>query len=247
MCRMILAVGEVQVYSILQDLMIMAKDQNKIHELNANLGRGSWKHTDGWGAAYLQQGQWVVIKSVKALCDNQDIEQFKSVKTSLALLHARKRIGSKTSLENTHPFIETDSKLGECVFCHNGFIQDKIEFNHQFKLKGNTDSEKLFYSILTDTANTEVALAVRQNFSRHPKVRGSNIILASKNYSYVGIGKNILPQYYGMVIGKSDRLLVISSEKLPSFSHLAWTELQQGDIVTVDNKTMEVKMEKEVF
>ena len=82
MCRMILAVGDVQVYSVLQDLMIMAKDQNSVHELNADLGKGSWTHGDGWGVAYLQQGQWVVIKSVNALFDDPDVERLKEVKTS---------------------------------------------------------------------------------------------------------------------------------------------------------------------
>ena len=57
------------------------------------------------------------------------IERLKSIKTSLAVLHARKWIGNETSFENTHPFIETSSMLGECVFCHNGFVQDEIFFD----------------------------------------------------------------------------------------------------------------------
>jgi len=242
---MILAVGDVPLYSVLHDLMILAKDQNKIHELNMDMGLGSWTHGDGWGVAYLQQGQWVVIKSINALFDDREVERLKSIKTSLAVLHARKRIGNETSFENTHPFIETSSMLGECVFCHNGFVQDEIFFDAKFKLKGSTDSEKLFYSILTDAAATEVSMAIRQNFQRYVKVRGTNIILASKDYSFVGIRENILPQYYSMALGKSEELLVISSEKLPSFAHLTWMELEQGDIVMVDNNTRDVKVEKE--
>lgn len=245
MCRMILAVGDVQLYSILRDLMVLAQDQTMLHELNEDLGLGSWTHGDGWGVAYLQQGQWVVIKSINQLFDDPDVERLKGVKTTLAVLHARKRIGNETSFENTSPFIENSSTLGECIFCHNGYVHDEIMFDKKFKLKGNTDSEKLFYSILTDAADLDISAAIRHNFQRYHRVRGTNIILASKENSYVGVNHNILPRYYQMVLGRSEKMLVISSEKLPSFSHLTWKDLEAGDIVTVDNKTLEVKVVKE--
>lgn len=266
MCRIIVASGNIDVPKILQSISLLAQDQNSQHEMNEKQGPGSLQHTDGWGMAYLDQnGKFVIKKSTKAIFEDPESKQIPHFKTNLLIVHVRKKSGSEISLKNTHPFRAKHSLLGECVFCHNGAIEDDIQFDLKYEPQGKTDSERLFYSILSDIKENKTenktedkkehkggegndhkfAAAIRNNLQKYTKTKGSNIVLATKNKTFVAMRKNELPRYYGMVWAKGNDFLLISSEKLKTFPDIYWKSILPGEVITIQNGTTTFSLSRE--
>lgn len=246
MCRMLLAVGKVPVNSLLDSAIAMAKDETVVHELNEEKGQGSWTHCDGWGIAYMNsKGKWIVEKSTEAIYLDPKVDLFRNVKTNLMIVHMRKKMGSEVAYNNTHPFKFEKGNPGSVLFCHNGFIDEEITHDKEFTVKGETDSEKLFYSILTDLKKNKLEKAIRRNFKRYKKITGTNIILSTKEKSVIAVKKNYFPKYYQMKMGWDDERLIISSEILPVFDGMTWQPLAQGDIISVNNDTRDVTISKQ--
>ena len=239
MCRMLIALGDIDPNTLLDNMILMAQDQTTHHELNQKKGLGSWKHSDGWGVAYLQKSSWKIVKSTKAIYQDKTIDSLRSVKSKAMLIHVRSMIGSDLSVHNTHPFQEE-----KFVFCHNGFIDEKISYDPRYKLKGKTDSEQLFYSILTNLNKKDLAASVRNTLLQYKKLTGTNIILASPQQTIVAVRENNYPTYYTMHIGKGRNALIISSEKIPSIKHMSWKLLSQGEVAVINNKERSVSIMK---
>ncbi|MEK6863393.1 MAG: class II glutamine amidotransferase [Nanoarchaeota archaeon] len=268
---MIVASGNVDVTKVIESAVLMAKDENSIHELNEKKGPGSCRHPDGWGAAYLNKaGEFVLQKSTQAIFEDSEVRKLSKlgkIKTSLFIIHVRKKAGSKVALENTHPFMTKHPQLGKYVFCHNGFIKGAITFDPEFKPKGETDSEKLFYSILSnikennetknkENKNKEKKAENNENTETGPgtvlrrtihkyNTEGTNVILATEERTYVAVRKHRRPKYYQMNIGQRKDLLIISSEKLKTFPDLFWKAAEQGDVITFDNGSEKYVLSKE--
>jgi len=58
---MLIAVGEVNLAQVIEDFKLMAADKNERHENNE---RVEFKHADGWGFVYSENGKLQVIKSM---------------------------------------------------------------------------------------------------------------------------------------------------------------------------------------
>lgn len=248
MCRILVASGNIDIQNMLESITVMAKDENSLHEMNEN-APGSWKHADGWGIAYLdQKGHFIIQKSPLVIFEDPKVQKLNKISTNILIAHARRKAGSETSLKNTHPFKAKHSVLGECIFCHNGVIEDDIQFDPKFKPQGKTDSERLFYSILSEiTENNDghIASAIRNNLQRYTKTRGSNIVLSTKEKTYVALRKNELPKYYGMMMGQGKDFVLISSEKLKTFPNISWIPLLPGEVVTILNGTARFSISRE--
>ena len=249
MCRILVASGNVNAAKVLESITTMAKDENSRHEMNQKRGPGSWKHTDGWGIAYrTSKSNFVIKKSAHAIFQDAKRKKLPKLKTNLLIAHVRKKAGSQVSIKNTHPFKAQHPLLGECVFCHNGVIRDQITFDQSYKTQGETDSERLFYSILSDiTENKEekIAAAIQKNLQKYHNTKGTNIVLSTKDKTYVAMRKNIMPKYYGLVLGKADGFMIISSEKLKTFPDIYWKSILPGEVVTVHNGTEQFSIYKE--
>lgn len=248
MCRIIVASGNFDVPKIVESITLMARDRNSLHELNKK-NQGRWQHADGWGVAYLdQQGKLIIKKSTKAIFDDPTVKKLYHLKTNLFIVHVRKKAGSEVSIKNTHPFKAKHALLGECVFCHNGVIKDEITFDPHYKIKGKTDSECLFYSILSDITENEeqkIAAAIRRNLQKYRQTKGTNVVLATKDKTHIAMRKNQLPNYYGMRLGQGKDFLLISSEKLKTFPDISWESILPGDVVTIKNGTTQFSLSKE--
>ena len=253
MCRMLIASGDFKIGPIIDGAIRMASDQNSVHELNEKNGPGSWIHEDGWGVAYLNnKNQWVIKKSIKPIFNDPSVKNLKKIKTKLLVLHMRKKAGSQISVENTHPFMRKLNRK-QFVFCHNGFIKEHIQYDHQqFETKGETDSERLFYSILTDfkkgkperkEKQERIEEAVRDNFQRYKKIAGTNIILTTKNKAVVALRRNRFPRYYQMHLGKSKDAVIISSEIL-DLRNFSWRPLEPGDILSLNHQNLKTRVSK---
>ncbi len=256
---MLIATGTIDMNLLVDGMIKMAQDQNTIHELNEEKGHGSWTHTDGWGIAYLDENDiWTVEKSTLPIAKDPLVDRFRSITPKAAILHVRKKMGSETAYHNTHPFQIERENPGSYVFCHNGYIEEEIFYDEKsFSLKGETDSEQLFYSILTDLDEGKYVKSIRKNFRRYRKLTGTNIILSSKNASVVAIRENHFPLYYQMQMGKKEGMLIISSERI-NIPEVKWEPLEQNDIVYINHvksssqihkytPSMLEKMRKKIF
>lgn len=112
-------------------------------------------HPDGWGVAYYISNAPHVVKSVQTAVDDQIFKRVSGVVTSQTVLaHLRKSTVGDHSILNTHPF-----QFGRWTFAHNGNLKNFDQIKNQLKAKidpdlkhfvlGDTDSELIFYLILT--------------------------------------------------------------------------------------------------
>lgn len=113
-------------------------------------------HTDGFGLAWLTN-KWKTYK--KPFVYNEDknlgkkISQIES-ESSIILGHVRHKTFGDKDVDNTHPFVYQDF-----IFLHNGSLKNfekhkktiisRIAPEYIKKIKGETDSEHLFYLLLT--------------------------------------------------------------------------------------------------
>ena len=125
---------------------------------NALLNQG-FKNPDGWGVAYYIYNTPHIIKSTQSAVDDSLFKKVSGIVSSQTVLaHLRKATQGSLSSLNTHPF-----QHGHWVFAHNGNIknfndiQDQIiSLTHKEFLKfklGDTDSESLFYYLLSQISN----------------------------------------------------------------------------------------------
>lgn len=241
MCRMIIALGKVKMNSLINGLALMAKDQNSVHELNQRLGKGSFTHGDGWGIAYLKDGKWIIKKSIKPIYQDPKINQLRKMKTNLAILHARQKSVGNKSIRNCHPFHFNDKNVGELVFCHNGWIRNKVRYSSSFKPQGETDSEKLLYSILSKIKKNGLVEATK-NSLQNCKCKGTNTIFADKEKSIIALRETILPKYFTMRMAKNKDSLIFSSEELSNLNKRRWQTMKQGKVYLVNNKTLNISI-----
>lgn len=242
---MLIAVGNIEMNKIIDGTIAMAKDQNQQHEFNHNK-QGSWTHADGWGIAYLKDNQWIINKSTKAIYEDESIKHFRNIKTNAVIMHVRKKSVGETKPENTHPFHENSINIGEFIFCHNGTINNNLNYSPEFSAKGQTDSEKLFYSILTNLKEKKMVDAVRNSLKKIDSISGTNLILANSESSLIAAKKSNHPKYFQMSLGKKEDCIIISSEVLPKIEQIQWHSIEEGSIITLNHKTLQFVVHKEI-
>lgn len=163
MCRLFLFTSRVSL-----------KVQRSLVKAENALQTQSREHPHGWGIAYYLTGQSEPhrIRSIESAHTDDRFERVSEFLTSNAVVaHVRKATVGPLSLENTHPF-----KYGGWIFCHNGTlfgfdaVKDVIHqrVNPRFLplLEGSTDSETLFYLVLTMLEDLGVDLASPPSASR---------------------------------------------------------------------------------
>ena len=239
MCRMLIATGNIDMNLIVDSIIPMIKDETKDHEFHLKVEKGNFTHFDGWGIAYRQNGNWVVHKSIKPFHDDPELQNIRSIKTDMVIIHIRRATKGKVVIENTHPFVTTHNNQ-QFLFSHNGTVHSNIEFDKKFDIKGNTDSEQLFYSILTDLKLKEAHIAVQENLAKYTKSNGSNIFLSNNNTTVIGVKKSSMPQYYHMYLGEGNGTRIICSERLTKLPGIVWRELEGGSVATLDHETREI-------
>jgi glutamine amidotransferase len=226
MCRMLVAVGDVKMSPLVDALIAMASGK-------------ALKHGDGWGAAWRSGRSWKLVRSVKPCYEDEKIGELRTVKSDLTIMHARKASpGYAVALENTHPF-----KRGSWIFCHNGDVRDKLDFSPKFKLKGDTDSERLFYFILSNLEKGNEVASIRNALSVLKDCTAADFILSSMKKVYVAVKFSKEPDYYTMHLGERNGLIVVSSEVLQELD-MRWTPLPDGSIVEIDASTGGYKIHK---
>ncbi len=251
---MLLALGNIPLSPLLSAITHMAQDQTTHHERNQINGLGSFKHSDGWGIAYQQDNHWIIQKSLAPLYEDQiSIIPLQKITSPITLIHVRKTSGTNICPENTHPFYYKHPTLGEIIFCHNGSIKEPIPYDQTiYKPQGTTDSEKIFYAILTLAQTHPITQAISHTLNQFKNHAGSNIILITKETTYIAIAPHKDKLYYQMSLAHSqnNEILIVSSEKIPhtnsteNLPPLTWTTLPQNTFLTIDNNTKKYTTEQ---
>ncbi len=115
----------------------------------------SERHPDGWGVAYFNMGSPHLVKNDSQARECKIFEKVSGVVSSNTVItHIRKSTVGPVGPLNTHPF-----QFGPWVFAHNGNVENfekcreallqKIDPDLRKFILGETDSEHLFYLLLT--------------------------------------------------------------------------------------------------
>jgi len=226
MCRMLVAIGEIEVNNLIDDLILIAKGQNEIHEKNPVYGK--LMHADGWGIAYLSDSHnWTTYKSTKSIFSDHNIDKIKNIRAKVIVLHVRKATVGEKSLENTQPFSYND----EYVFAHNGTIFDEIENKHRY-VTGDSDSARWFNKLISElNSNKERNIKESLNFN---DFTSANFIFASKNKIIIGQKFKTTPKYCTMKMFHDEKNTIISSEVLPKYKDKNWTQLTNGELIELN-------------
>lgn len=126
-----------------------------LHADNA-LAQQSTKHPDGWGVAYYLARSPHVLKSTATAIDDHIFARVSGIVASETVLaHIRQATTGDVNILNSHPF-----QFGNWVFAHNGQIYRFAEHREWLVAQiaptlrryilGSTDSEVLFFLILTE-------------------------------------------------------------------------------------------------
>ncbi len=229
MCRMIFAAGQFKVEWLIDDIIQLASDNNEKNEENANK---EFKHSDGWGLTYLDGDNLKTFRSVLPIYEDTQIEQFKNLRTPLIILHARYGTKGALTINNIHPF-ENRNSSNHYVFYHNGTVRDKLTIDPEFKLIGETDSEKFFYYLISGNFN-ELNISWLQNKLFDLKdFSGANFILTNGKHSYIANWYSLNPLYYTMKILKQKDSVIIASEVLPHYRSANWQRLKNKEILSI--------------
>lgn len=113
------------------------------------------RHPDGWGVAYYHMGSPHLVKNENQARECKIFEKVSGVVSSNTVVtHIRKSTVGAVGPLNTHPF-----QYGPWVFVHNGNVEnfdqnkaafiDRIDGDLKRYILGETDSEVLFYYLLT--------------------------------------------------------------------------------------------------
>jgi predicted glutamine amidotransferase len=249
MCRMIAAVGRFEPAALRRALVLMAANDNPAHEHERRSLGSSFRHVDGWGAAWIQEGRLNVLRRTISVLSDDWVDRIDGLQTELLLLHARlATISGSARTENTHPFPATCSGR-DWAFCHNGSVNDLDGLRTAPGLapSGVTDSERLFHHFLAemaarsrggcdslDAGALEEALAatvaVPQDFTAmHCLAASSDRVLAvTRRHPTRGE-----PDYHALWLGEGTGLRTVSSEPVDGLG-CDWTRLPEPGVITLE-------------
>jgi predicted glutamine amidotransferase len=215
----------------------------------------SLKHGDGWGFASATATGVEVVKApdsarASALFASVAAEQ----KAELGLLHLRwATLGLGVLPENTHPFTN-----GPIVFAHNGSVKPPesldpfIPTDLAALRRGTTDSERYFLAMLgaarigdPDTALERTAARISEECvfsSVNAMIVTPDKLQVINLFDPVAEAREAEPHYYRIGYRIDADAVVVSSSGWGS----GWTFLENGEILTVDRSTRDVRIRRAV-
>lgn len=212
MCRLFYALGQSDLSIYLYYFLAQSTHlQKNTPELESSADE--FHHLDGYGLAGFREksNKWIIYRSVKPPFKdpNRLFIVDKMAKNRLVIGHLRNAEhpeAAPAEYNNTHPFYHKNT-----VFMHNGLIQNYmsnpdvftqiyalIHPSYYTSIKGSTDSELLFYMLLSEIKRQESASAtpssretlyntVNECFRALSRITNytANIIYCDKEYSVI--------------------------------------------------------------
>jgi predicted glutamine amidotransferase len=245
MCRMIAAVGNIPARALFQALRLMAANENPAHAHEKRPLGVDFRHEDGWGAAWLENGDLHVHRRTQSILSDRSAEKkIAGLTPRLLFLHARRASRGTPRMRNTHPF--TLNFLGrDWAFCHNGSIDDHwvLQRVPGFVAQGGTDSEHLFHHLMSCIgANYEGSLSAAieeglgDGIARLRTYTSAHSFLATTD-RIVAIAarhpERSQPGYHALWEGCGSGLRVVSSEPVDGLG-CTWTRLAEPAVLTME-------------
>ncbi|MBN1352836.1 class II glutamine amidotransferase [candidate division KSB1 bacterium] len=231
MCRMILAAGKFEMKPLLDGLVLMAEDRNERHEENAH---SIFKHPDGWSIAYKKKNQLEIYKSVKPCFSDEKLTEFESLKSPFVVLHARQATVGNTTYHNVHPFCDQFSQK-MYTFFHNGTVREELPISPEYHPKGSTDSERLFYYLLSQFEMDSAIPSYKSALNRLKNYSALNSFFCTADQTFVVNAHSKSPQYYTMKYSVDSDSIIISSEILPGLAQRNWEPLINRSFIQIEH------------
>ena len=232
MCRMIAAVGSVELEPLKEALRAMALNRNPVYEHEHRSRGDALMHDCGWGAAFVTPDGLSVIRSTRPCFDDPDFDSLSTPNATVAVLHARRNRDRGTiALENTHPFTATLAKA-EYAFFHNGELRDRgqLTYGAQFVPRGTCDSEELFYHLLTRFDDRRPLESIESALSGIRDFTSLNCLLVAGDalLGYAGMSEATeYVRYYTLWRASGSGVSVVSSEIVGGLD-VEWAALPVG-------------------
>jgi glutamine amidotransferase len=116
----------------------------------ARHGGGTGPHRDGWGVAYVQDGDALIVREPVAAHDSRHLAflQAEDPESTIVIAHVRRATRGPRKLRNTQPFgRELGGRLH--LFAHNGMLPGiDVLRPRWYQPIGDTDSEVAFCALL---------------------------------------------------------------------------------------------------
>lgn len=229
---MIAAGGRFPVEPLVNALGAMARNDNDAYEHECRSLGASLRHDCGWGAAILGEEGLSVHRSTEACFEDEGLDTLSGCSTNMAILHARRTPERETiALSNTHPFSARWNGV-DYVFCHNGAVNDRtqLSWDPSLAVRGDVDSEELFYHVLTRLDRGRPAESVVSALGDIDDFTSLNCFLASRD-SLIAHARmsptSDRPRYYTLWNGRGDGFEVVSSEVVDGLD-VDWSEVPAG-------------------
>jgi len=205
----------------------------------------SAEHKDGWGIGY--EGE--VIKDINPAKESELLTQTgKNLETEGALFHLRLASkGITINIDNNHPFT-----YGTTTFMHNGTIrpsdaaEEFISDKYKALVTGTTDSERLFYALLSQVDELGLVEGVRNvvNLVRSKAdysalnimVQTPDTLIAVCEFNDSNQSEWSGPDHYELRFIQRDEDFLIAST---GWGNADWQHLDNHHMLVVNRSTLE--------
>jgi len=229
-------------------LGIVANPPRKMEEELMSFRYFANRNRDGWGIGWYTSKGPVIFKNTKnAIKDVLFPRVVSLVHSNVVIAHLRAKTKGNVREVNTHPF-----SIREYLFAHNGTMDRKPlerELRGEYrKLEGDTDSERLFHFLIQymeqygSVHGMRRALRKIDRMNREGAYVGYMNVLMSDGEYFFAFSKFYASRNRGLHYLVDEGLFprVIFATK-PIFEG-KWERLENGELVIVDSKTMDVKV-----
>jgi predicted glutamine amidotransferase len=218
-----------------------------------NFSALSAKHGDGWGVATVdnQMHTQLVVEPTRAKDSAKFAEVTSNLKSDGALLHLRWATqGLAINNGNSHPFT-----YDEVSFMHNGDIRPAdsldpfVDPELKTAMRGNTDSEKYFYSIISAAKKSNLLDGTLKAVKKiKEKLTYSSInamlltpdkyiVVCEHNDERIPAGEG--SDYYDLYYRKDAKGILVTST---GWNQEGWTLIPNHSIAVIDRKTLMVEV-----
>lgn len=209
-------------------------------------------HSDGWGLANHDHRNTSLVRETQpALSSNKFTEITNSLESNGALLHFRWATpGLAVNEENTHPF-----SFKGVSFIHNGSftpitaLDSMIDVAYKINIKGDGDSERFFYFLLTEIDKYGIVEGIRSGILKmQKKINYSSLncmILSDELFIVVAefnpdrIPPQFSEDYYELRFKQSGRDVVVASS---GWDQTNWTSLTNHSMLIIDRKNLSTRV-----
>jgi glutamine amidotransferase len=137
------------------------------------LSRQATQHRDGWGIGYFLGDEAYILKSDTGAAEDERFDRIsRRLQSHAFVVHVRRATVGQVDYLNSHPF-----RHGSFVFAHNGTLfgfehyQEKMLAamlpGHRDLIFGTTDSEHLFYYLISALTQAGIPDSGRGEFDAH--------------------------------------------------------------------------------